>query len=104
MSPEIVFNNEDFGMDGITISLEWQSMLTQAVNNSFEYLVSYDVNVMPSVDATVIMIDLTRANLTVSYNAPYNVSIVAVFCDQMNTSRSTIIELIYGEYTLCKEI
>ena len=96
-SPEIILSSEDFGMDNITISLEWQSKLTQELNDTFEYLISYNVNVYPSINTRISVIDATRANLTISYNVHYNVSIFAVFCDQTNTKRSTIYELIYGE-------
>ena len=87
-------------MENVTVSLEWQSKLTQGFNNTFEYLISYSINIKPSIGARISKIDANRVNLTVPYNIPYNVSIFAVFCDQMNTHRSTIYKLIYGEYVL----
>ena len=94
-SPEIVVTNENFGMDEVTISLEWLS--TQ--KNSFESLVSYNVNINPSVGIKVPMVDAMRANLSLPYNILYNVSITSLFCDEINTS--TIINLVYGKNDRC---
>ena len=95
--PEIVVTKKDFGMDEVTISLEW--LATQELTeNSFESLASYNVNVEPSTGVKVVMIDVTRVNLTARYNTLYNVSVIAIFCDQINTS--TIIELNYGKLLL----
>ena len=99
-SPEVTLSNEDFGMENVTVILEWQSKVTQGFNNTFEYLISYSINIKPSTGAKISMIDANRANVTVSYNVPYNVSIFAVFCNQTSTQRSIIYELIYGEYIL----
>ena len=100
-SPEIVVTKEDFGMDEVTISLEWTST-QELVENSFESLISYNVSIKPSVGANVvIMVDVTRANLTVPHNTLYNVSITAIFCDQINTSTVTIINLMYGKNDRC---
>ena len=92
-SPEISFKQEEFGRDRVTVSVEWTS--TKELENSFESHVSYGVSIKPSTDVTIVKIDTTRANMTVSYNVRYNVSVVAVFCDQMNTS--DVIELMYGK-------
>ena len=94
--PKIKFMTEEFGINEITIGLEWTS--TQDYRDPFHSLVSYDVNVEPNDDIIVVMVDTLRANLTVLYNIPYNVSVVAAFCGQMNAS--DIAELMYGESTL----
>ena len=94
-SPEIVVTKENFGMDEVTVSLEW--LATQELTkNSLDSLASYNVSVKPSMDVRIVMVDAMRANLTVSYNTPYNVSVITIFCDQINTSR--IIKLYYGKF------
>ena len=61
---------------------------------SYENLyVSYNTSTEPEIDATVILISNTRANLTLSYNTPYNVSVVADPCGHQAT---IIIEIFYG--------
>ena len=93
-SPEIVVTKEDFGMDEVTISLEW--LATQELTeNSFESLASYNVNVRPSIGVKVVTVDAMKANLTILYNTLYTVSVTVIFCDQINTS--TIIKIYYGK-------
>ena len=50
---------------------------------------------LPVVGVTIAVISNTRANLSVPYNTPYNVSIVAGVCGQRNST--TYIELNYGK-------
>ena len=93
-SPKIVVTKEVFGMDEVTVSLEW--LATQELTErSFESLVSYYIRVKPSMGIKVIMVDATRANLTMLYNTLYNVSVTAILCNQINTS--TIVKLYYGK-------
>ena len=59
---------------------------------------SYNISISPALNATATMISNTRANLTLAYNTPYNVSVVADFCGHQAT---TIIEIgvcTYGSY------
>lgn len=82
-------------MNEVTVNLEWMST-QELIENSFESLVSYNVSVMSSVGVEVVVVDATRANLTIPYNTLYNVSVTAIFCDQVNTSTS--INLTYGKH------
>ena len=74
-------------MERVTIQLNW----TQSGNS----LVAYGVGVIPSSGTTVSIIDSTTANLTLSYNTPYNVTVVADFCGQRNAT--TMIDVNYGK-------
>lgn len=65
---------EDYGPDKITVSLWW----TQEIHDNL--LVSYSISILPMVGVTITMISNTRANLTLSYNTLYNMSVMADFC------------------------
>ena len=88
MAPRVVIK-EVFGIERATISLQWTQEIHQGL------LISYHISVVPVVDATLTMIGSTRAHLTVPYNAPYNVSVVADLCGQRNST--TLIELNYSK-------
>ena len=61
--------------------------------------VSYNISTGPEIDAAVTLISNTRANLTLSYNTQYNVSVVADLCGHQSTT--LIDEIHYGE---CKKL
>ena len=84
----VVHIEKEYGMDKVAVGLYW------AQENHENLFVSYVVSVIPTVDATVTMISTTRANLTLYYNTPYNVSVVTDLCGSQAT---TIIEIHYGE-------
>ena len=86
-SPPVVHTEEEFRMDETAISLQW----TQERHENL--YVSYNVSTEPEVDATVTLISNTHANLTLPYNAPYSVSVVADLCGRQAT---TIIKIHYG--------
>ena len=75
-----------FEEERVTIYLNW----TQSENS----LVSYSVSVGPRNGATVSIIDSAKANLNLTYNTPYNVTVVADFCGQRTAT--ALIELNYG--------
>ena len=83
--PEVDFE-EEFGVERVTILVNW----TQPENP----LVSYNIRVDPTSGTMVTIVDSTRANLTLSYNTPYNVTVVADFCGQRNATAQ--FELSYG--------
>ena len=86
-SPPIVQTKEKFRMDEVVIGLQW-------TQETYENLyVSYNISTEPEIDATVTLISNTHANLTLSYNTQYNVSVVADLCGHQAT---TIIEIHYG--------
>lgn len=79
----------DFGSDGATVNLEWIQ----------ESGVSYNVSVIPPV--AVRATGSTSVQLTVGYNTLYNVSVIAkTHCDHT----TTVIGLIYGEFSLIKSV
>ena len=80
---------EIFGTERAAISLQWTQEIHQGL------FVSYHLSVVPVANATLTMSGNTRAILTLPYNAPYNVSVVADFCGQRNST--TLIELNYGK-------
>ena len=45
--------------------------------------------------------DSDRANVTVPYNSPHNISVIADFCGRINAS--TITEVYYGKRTIIAE-
>ena len=52
-------------------------------------LVSFNIRINPRNGTTILMTtahDSTRANLTLAYNVPYNVTIMADFCGQRNAT------------------
>ena len=94
MTPEVVIFAEVFRMDKVTISLQWMQEVFH------EWFVSYNITILPQLNSmadvvTWTMINNVRANLTLLYNTPYNVSVVADFCGRQST---TLIEIYYGEY------
>ena len=58
-------------------------------------LVSYNIRVNPRNGTTVSIIDSTRANLTLAYNIPYNMTVVAEYCGQENVTM--LIKFSYGK-------
>ena len=85
-NPPNVSLEEKFRVDNVTVVLQW----TEELKNS---LVTYDVRVEPM--AHVISSN-GRANLTLSYNTLYNVSVVADVCGRMNETTSHVVN--YGKY------
>ena len=89
----IQIESENLERDGVIVILEW----TQE-NNSYY---SYNVSVIPYPVSTLNPEGM-RAQLNVSYNVRYNVSVVAtpiINCGQGNDNTVTAsIELHYGEY------
>lgn len=79
--------------NNITVQLQW----VEAFENSHVADVSYHINVTPSINDDSITINGTSANVTVSYNTQYNVSVVANLCE-VTKAASRIIELNYGGY------
>ena len=79
-------SNLAFGVDNITITLSWP----QQDRNVF-----YDVSIVPQVAFIEGLIDQGSLNVTVAYNTPYIVSIVARLCG-CNISRNST-TLNYGE-------
>ena len=77
----------EFGMDEVAVSLHWSQ---ESHDNLFVF---YSISIEPAIDATITMISNTRANLTLTYNTPYSVSVVADFCGHQAT---TIIKVSHG--------
>ena len=77
-------------MDRVTSHMNWAQS-----DNSFE---SYSVIAVPRSSTTVSIIDSTRVNLTIPYNTPYSVSVVADFCGQRNATM--LIKFSYGNSTI----
>ena len=75
-------------MDSVTVFLQW----TEELNNS---LVTYHVSVEPMAHINV---GNGRANLTLLYNTPYKVSVVADVCSKINAT--TTLMRNYGNGTL----
>jgi hypothetical protein len=67
---------EKFGVDSVTVFLQW----TEELNNS---LVTYHVRVEPMAHVNT---GNGKANVTLLYNTPYNVSVVADFCGRRNAT------------------
>ena len=67
-------------MDSVTVFLQW----TKELNNS---LVTYHVSVEPMAHVDT---GDGRANVTLLYNTPYNVSVVADFCDRRNATTTLL--------------
>ena len=79
-NPLEVSHDEQFGVDSVTVSLQW----TEVLNNP---LVTYHVSVEPMADINT---GNGRANLTLLYNTPYNVSVVADFCGRRNATTTLL--------------
>ena len=78
--PRIIHTEEEFRMDEVAIGLQW-------TQESYENLyVSYNVSTEPEIDATVTLISNTHANLALSYNTPYSVSVMADLCGRQATT------------------
>ena len=88
MSP-MVGMKVNLGAKAVMISMQWAQEIYQGLS------VSYNISVLPVVGAKITTINNTRANLTLSYNTPYNVSVVADLCGQ--SSVTTLTEINYGE-------
>ena len=77
MTPKVHIFAEVFRMDKVIISLQWAQEVYQ------EWLVSYNIIILPQLDPitdVVMMINSSMTNLTLAYNTPYNVSVVADLC------------------------
>ena len=77
MTPEVHIFAKVFRMDKVTISQQWLKEVYH------EWLVSYNIIIFPQLDPladVITMINSTMANLTLAYNTPYNVSVVADLC------------------------
>ena len=77
--PEVSFE-EHFGVDNVTVFLQW----TQELNNS---LVTYHVSVEP---VAHINSGNGKANVTLLYNTLYKVSVVADFCGRRNATTTLL--------------
>ena len=86
----MVRSEEDLRQDDIIVSLLW----TQEYYDYFP--LSYNVSILPTTNAMLLMIDSTRANVTLPYNTVYSVSVVADLCGQSSTAM--LIEVYYGKY------
>ncbi len=86
LSPPVIAEREEFGMENVTITLDWNPGMST----------SYDVTVEPSIP--VKFMESTSIQLVVSYNTMYNVSVVATLCEYTNTAISVRIQLSYGNY------
>ena len=87
----MVKKEDDLKSDKITISLQWT---TQTHDN---FSLSYGIIVLPMANAKVTMINNNSANVTLPYNAIYNVSVVADFCGRSNATMH--FEVYYGKCT-----
>ena len=87
MAPVLhIEDSEGFGVDRVTVGLHW----TQEIHQGSACILPCQCCTY-MVDATLTMSGNTRAILTLPYNAPYNVSVVADFCGRRNVT--TLIEL-----------
>ena len=82
--PEVL----EFGTDNIIILVEWIQ------SRHHENHTAYSIDAMPQV--TVAFIKSTSAQLQISYNTQYNVSITAFLCGHSNAT--TMIMLEFGEF------
>ena len=79
-NPPEVSLREEFGVDNVTVFLQW----TQELSNS---LVTYHISVKPMAQIST---GNGRANVTLLYSTPYNVSIVADFCGRRSTTTTLL--------------
>ena len=77
--PEVSLK-EEFGVDNVTVFLQW----TEELNNP---LVTYHVTVEPIAHINT---GNGRANVTLLYNTPYKVSVVADFCGRRNATTTLL--------------
>ena len=87
-SPPEVSLEEQFGVDNVTVDLQW----TEELNSSFN-LVTYHVSVEPMAH---VVTGNSRANLTLQYNTPYNMSVVADVCGRINATTTLLVN--YGKH------
>ena len=79
-NPPEVSLREEFGVDNVTVFLQW----TQELSNS---LVTYHISAEPMAHINT---GNGRANLTLLYNTPYNLSVVADFCDRRSATTTLL--------------
>ena len=82
-SPPNITTREGFGMENVTVTLDWKP----------EMGMSYNVIINPNVP--VKFVENTSIQLVVSYNTLYNVSVVATSCGHSNVMAT--VRLSYGE-------
>ena len=90
-SVNIQIVSEDLEKDGVRVTLEW----TQ--DNSSFYL--YNISVAPN-PASALTTERMRAQLKVSYDIPYNVSVQATLTRGNGNFITVSIELHYGEHII----
>ena len=90
----MVRTEQDFRPDNITMILMW----SQEIHDNFQIPVSYRVSVLPMMKATLTMVTSTWVNITLLYNILYNVSVVADFCGQRNTTM--LVGIYYSKYLI----
>jgi hypothetical protein len=106
LNPPLIAIKEEYEMDGVVVGLHWVQQNHENLFVIYNYII---ISIVPMITtesdvATTIdihMINNTRAYLTVPYNTPYNVSIVADLCGSQAT---THINIHYGEcntYYVC---
>ena len=92
LNPLLIVIEEEFGMDNVVIGLHWDQQ------NHKNLFATYNISILPTINAnittSILMVSNTRANLTVPYNTPYNVSIVADLCGSQATTQ---VKIHYGE-------
>ena len=72
---------EEFGVDNVTVFLQWTS---EEISNP---LVTYHVSVEPMAQIST---GNGRANLTLLYNTLYKVNVVADFCGRRNANATLL--------------
>ena len=87
----MVETDQDFRPDNITMSLIW----SQEIHDNFRIPISYMVSVLPTMKATLTMVNSTWVNITLLYNTRYNMSVVADFCGRRNTTM--LMGIYYGK-------
>ena len=75
-------------MDNVNVLLQWQRELQNS-------LISYLISVVPMAEVATDH-GSNRANVTVLYNSPYKISVVADFCGRRNAS--TMFGVYYGKF------
>lgn len=90
-NPPNVSFNAYFETERVIIGLYW-------IQQPDESLVSYRVHAVASstnITYSAPVVDNRKANLSLTYNTPYTVSVVADFCGERNST--TLIEVKYRE-------
>ena len=82
----------EFRTNSIVVLIEWIQ------SRHHRYDTTYSVNAIPwdLVHNIITLTSSTSAQLQLSYNTNYNVSIIATLCGQRNAT--TIVSLYFGEY------